>query len=73
MLVEVIEKDRQAPPGSSELQQIVARQVAEIVEADQGGPGPDLSREGQWSYRVPFPGVRYYSYQQSYQQSCQER
>jgi hypothetical protein len=65
MVLEVIEKDRQVPSGSSELQNIVARQVAEIVEADREDPGSNLSRERQWSYRVPFPGVRYYSYRES--------
>lgn len=62
MVLDVIKKGEEANCGLSELQRIVARQVDEIVEAGQGGSNADHSGKRQWSYRVPSPGVRYYSY-----------
>jgi hypothetical protein len=64
MVFEVIEKSREADHSSSELQRIVARQVEELIVSSDLGSNPDHPRKHQWSYRIPYPGVRYYSYEE---------
>lgn len=37
--------------------------VQDIVEAAERGSDPGYAETSHWSYSVPFPGVRYYSYE----------
>jgi len=37
--------------------------VQDVIEAAQRGSAPGHAETSHWSYSVPFPGVRYYSYE----------
>ena len=37
--------------------------VRDVVEAAERGSDPGHAETSHWSYSVPFPGVRYYSYE----------
>ncbi len=39
--------------------------LAEEVREGDVGPDPGRLEVAQWRYQVPFPGVRYYSYEQA--------
>ena len=38
--------------------------VQDVVEAAARGTGPGHAQTAHWSYNVPFPGVRYYYYEE---------
>jgi SMC interacting uncharacterized protein involved in chromosome segregation len=62
MVLEVLDKVQHEEAGSEELNAAVSQQVADIFkEAEQRSETED-TRVKQWSYSVPFAGVRYYWY-----------
>jgi hypothetical protein len=62
MVLEVLDKVRELETGSEELNATVSQQVVDILdEAEQPLEAED-TRIKQWSYSIPFAGVRYYWY-----------
>jgi hypothetical protein len=37
--------------------------IQDVIEAAERGSDPGYAETAHWSYSVPFPGVRYYSYE----------
>jgi hypothetical protein len=59
--VEVIETRKDTERLSIE----VAQELGDLTEKPQPDPQPDCATEiARWCYRMPFPGVRYYSYEE---------
>jgi hypothetical protein len=62
MVLEVLDKVHDLEAGSEELNATVSQQVAgNFEEAEQPSEAEDTKIK-QWSYSVPFAGVRYYWY-----------
>ena len=62
MVLEVLDKVGEVETGSEELNATVSRQVVDILdEAEQPLEAEDPGIK-QWSYSIPFAGVRYYWY-----------
>ncbi len=62
MVLEVLDKVHESDAGSEELNATVSQQVVDIFEeAEQRSEAKDTKIK-QWSYSMPFPGVRYYWY-----------
>ena len=56
--VQVVER------GPEELSDKVVEELIDLVQrAEKQEEGSIQSESAYWFYRVPFPGVRYYSYQ----------
>jgi hypothetical protein len=62
MVLEVLDKVHELETGSEELNATVSQQVVDILdEAEQPLEVEDTGIK-QWSYSIPFAGVRYYWY-----------
>ena len=55
------ESAREAEDWPADLDDWIARELAEILREAERVSEPEEPGAGVWSYRVPFPGVRYYS------------
>jgi hypothetical protein len=62
MVLEVLSKVREPEAGPEELNATVSQQVADVFEEAQQRSEAEDTRTNQWSYSVPFAGVRYYWY-----------
>jgi hypothetical protein len=62
MVLEVLDKAWESEGSSEELNATVSQQVADIFEEAEQRPETEDTRIAQWSYSVPFAGVRYYRY-----------
>ena len=58
--VELLEQEK--PVVAEEWTPLVSQQVSEILEEGHEGPDLEETEQKSWYYRVPFAGVRYYSY-----------
>ena len=54
--------ERRADADSGEVADRLAREMEAILEEAQRPHEAEQPVAGQWSYRVPFAGVRYYSF-----------
>jgi hypothetical protein len=62
MALEVLDEVRELEAGPEELNAMVSQQVAGILE-EAAQPGEaEATKIKQWSYSMPFAGVRYYRY-----------
>jgi hypothetical protein len=62
MVLEVLDKVHELEAASEELNATVSQQVAEIFEEAEQPSKVEDTKTKQWSYSVPFAGVRYYWY-----------
>jgi hypothetical protein len=62
MVLEVLDKVQESEVGPEELNATVSQQVVDIIEEAGQGSDAEDTRAKQWSYSVPFAGVRYYWY-----------
>ncbi len=62
MVLEVLDKVHESEAGSEELNATVSQQVVDIFEEAEQHSEAENTKIKQWSYSMPFPGVRYYWY-----------
>jgi hypothetical protein len=62
MVLEVLGKVHELETGAEELNAAVSQQVADIFEEAEQPSEAEDTKIKQWSYSVPFAGVRYYWY-----------
>jgi hypothetical protein len=62
MVLEVLDKVHESDAGSEELNATVSQQVVDIFEEAEQRLETENTKIKQWSYSMPFPGVRYYCY-----------
>jgi hypothetical protein len=62
MVLEVLDKVRESEADSEELNAKVSQQIVDIFEEAEQRPEAEDTKIKQWSYSMPFPGVRYYWY-----------
>jgi hypothetical protein len=65
MVLEVLDKAHESEAGSEEPNATVSPQIVDIFEeAEQRSEAEntEMNKIKQWSYSMPFPGVRYYWY-----------
>jgi hypothetical protein len=62
MVLEVLDKVHESEAGSEELNATVSQQVVDIFEEAEQRLETENTKIKQWSYSMPFPGVRYYCY-----------
>jgi hypothetical protein len=62
MVLEVLDKVHESDAGSEELNATVSQQVVDIFEEAEQRLETENTKIKQWSYSMPFPGVRYYWY-----------
>lgn len=62
MVLEVQNKAREVEAGSEELNATVSQQVKDIIEETGQLSDTEDTMTKEWSYSVPFAGVRYYWY-----------
>jgi hypothetical protein len=62
MVLEVLDKVHESEAGSEELNATVSQQVVNIFEEAEQRSEAEDTKIKQWSYSMPFPGVRYYWY-----------
>jgi hypothetical protein len=62
MVLEVLDKVHESEADSEELNATVSQQVVDILEEAEQRSEAENIKIKQWSYSMPFPGVRYYWY-----------
>jgi hypothetical protein len=62
MVLEVLNKVHESETGSEELNATVSQQVVGVFEEAEQRSEAEDTKIKQWSYSMPFPGVRYYWY-----------
>jgi hypothetical protein len=62
MVLEVLDKVHEWEAGSEELNATVSQQVEDIFEEAEQPSEAEATKIKQWSYSIPFAGVRYYWY-----------
>ena len=62
MVLEVLDKVHESEAGSEDLNATVSQQVIDIFEEAEQRSEAEDTKIKQWSYSMPFPGVRYYWY-----------
>ena len=60
--VEMKEQIQVLEPTPEKLNPTAARQVTDIIEESEQAQNSRQAEKAYWSYRMPFAGVRYYSY-----------
>ncbi len=62
MVLEVLDKVYESKAGSEEPNATVSQQVVDTLEEAEQRSEAEDTKIKQWSYSMPFPGVRYYWY-----------
>jgi hypothetical protein len=62
MVLEVLDKVYESEAGSEEPNATVSQQIVDIFEEAEQRSEAEDTKIKQWSYSMPFPGVRYYWY-----------
>ena len=62
MVLEVLDKVHDSDASLEELNATVSQQVVDIFEEAEQRSEAENTKIKQWSYSMPFPGVRYYWY-----------
>ena len=62
MVLEVLDKVHESEAGLEEPNATVSQQVVDIFEEAEQRSEAENTKIKQWSYSMPFPGVRYYWY-----------
>jgi hypothetical protein len=62
MVLEVLDKVHELEAGSEEPNATVSQQVVDVFEEAEQRSEAEDTKIKQWSYSMPFPGVRYYWY-----------
>jgi len=62
MVLEVLDKVHEPEADSEELNATVSQQIVDIFEEAEQRSEAENTKIKQWSYSMPFPGVRYYWY-----------
>ncbi len=62
MVLEVLDKVHESEADSEDLNVTVSQQVVDILEEAEQRSEAEDTKIKQWSYSMPFPGVRYYWY-----------
>jgi hypothetical protein len=62
MVLEVLDKVHESEADSEELNATVSQQIVDIFEEAEQRSEAEDTKIKQWSYSMPFPGVRYYWY-----------
>ncbi len=60
--IEILNRDPQAEATLEGVNEKVVREMERIVEEVEQGQRTDQPEKAQWGYRIPFAGVRYYSF-----------
>lgn len=60
--VELKEQDQVLESAPEKLNPTAVKQVTDIIEESDKGADSQPRETGYWFYRMPFAGVRYYSY-----------
>ena len=60
--VETLDRNRQPDIANDQAKTRLALEVENILEAADQPQAEERPETRQWSYRVPFAGVRYYSF-----------
>ena len=60
MVLEVLDKVHESEAGSEDLNATVSQQVVDVFEEAEQRSEAENTKIKQWSYSMPFPGVRYY-------------
>ena len=60
MVLEVLDKVHESEAGSEDLNAAVSQQVVDTLEEAEKRSEAENTKIKQWSYSMPFPGVRYY-------------
>ena len=61
--VEILDRNRRPDIARDQAETRLALEVESILEAAGQPQEEERPETRQWSYRVPFAGVRYYSFQ----------
>jgi len=62
--LEVRDDPGKVATGARRTNEKVSQELAEIVEAAEEASNSGPGETARWSYSMPFPGVRYYSFDQ---------
>ena len=62
MVLEVLDKVHESEASSEDLNATVSQQVVDVFEEAEQRSEAEDTKIKQWSYSMPFPGVRYYWY-----------
>jgi hypothetical protein len=62
MVLEVLDKVHESEAASEDLNATVSQRVVDILEEAEQRSEAENTKIKQWSYSMPFPGVRYYWY-----------
>ena len=62
--LEVRDDPGKVTTGAQRTNEKVSQELAEIVAATEEAPDAGHGETARWSYSMPFPGVRYYSFDQ---------
>jgi hypothetical protein len=62
MVLEVLDKVHESEADSEDLNATVSQQIVDIFEEAEQRSEAENTKIKQWSYSMPFPGVRYYWY-----------